>query len=111
MFKPFEQTSPSDDVLLVPQASKILPKDAILKTQLTKDITLNLPFLSSPHECRPSTRWQSRWHSLAAWAIHKNLSIDEQVEESKERVILKMGLSKTQDCLDRRSDCECSENS
>lgn len=32
-----------DDVLLVPAASDVLPHQVELKTQLTKDITLNIP--------------------------------------------------------------------
>ena len=36
-----------DDVLLVPRYSDILPKDASLKTQLTRDIQLNIPVLSA----------------------------------------------------------------
>ena len=36
-----------DDVLLVPQRSKILPKDTILKTRLTNDIKLNIPIMSA----------------------------------------------------------------
>ncbi|MEK7624079.1 MAG: IMP dehydrogenase [Patescibacteria group bacterium] len=84
MFKPFEQTLTFDDVLLVPQASKILPKDAILKTQLTKDITLNLPFLSSPMDTVTEHKMAIALAlSGGLGVIHKNLSIDEQVEEVK----------------------------
>src|SRR5687768_10651370 len=36
-----------DDVLLVPGASDILPSDANLSTQLTSEINLNIPILSS----------------------------------------------------------------
>src|SRR3546814_12402774 len=36
-----------DDVLLVPGASDILPSDANLATQLTSEISLNIPVLSS----------------------------------------------------------------
>ena len=36
-----------DDVLLVPQASDFTPNEADLKTKLTKDITLNIPLMSS----------------------------------------------------------------
>ena len=35
-----------DDVLLKPGLSKILPKDAVLKTDLTKKISLNIILLS-----------------------------------------------------------------
>ena len=36
-----------DDVLLVPQASEILPRDVKLNTCLTKDIKLNIPLISA----------------------------------------------------------------
>ena len=36
-----------DDVLLVPAASNVLPHQVELKTQLTRDITLNIPMISS----------------------------------------------------------------
>ena len=40
-----------DDVLLIPQASNVLPNEVSLKTQLTDKIKLNLPLMSAP--------WQS----------------------------------------------------
>ena len=36
-----------DDVLLVPAHSNVLPKNVSLKTQLTKDISLNIPLVSA----------------------------------------------------------------
>jgi IMP dehydrogenase len=36
-----------DDVLLVPARSDVLPKDAILKTRLTRKIELNIPLISA----------------------------------------------------------------
>ena len=36
-----------DDVLLVPAASDVLPYQVDLKTQLTRDISLNIPMISS----------------------------------------------------------------
>lgn len=82
MFQPFESTLTFDDVLLVPQHSRILPADANLKTQLTVDIKLNLPFLSAPMD----TVTQAKMAISMALAggigiIHKNLSIDEQAQD------------------------------
>ena len=56
-----------DDVLLVPARSSVLPKEADLKTQLTKNIALNLPLLSaamdtvteSQHGYRAGTAWRT----------------------------------------------------
>src|SRR5699024_5380723 len=36
-----------DDVLLLPAHSNVLPKDASLKTRLTRDIELNIPLISA----------------------------------------------------------------
>ena len=36
-----------DDVLLVPAASDVLPRDVVLDTYLTKKIKLNIPIISS----------------------------------------------------------------
>ena len=45
--QPFRQALTFDDVLLVPRKSKILPSDVDLKTNLTKNIMLNIPILSA----------------------------------------------------------------
>jgi IMP dehydrogenase len=37
-----------DDVLLLPGYSKVLPKDVDISTQLTQNIKLNCPLISSP---------------------------------------------------------------
>ncbi|MFH2029889.1 MAG: IMP dehydrogenase, partial [Bacteroidota bacterium] len=34
-----------DDILLIPAKSNILPKEAVLKSFLTREIELNIPFL------------------------------------------------------------------
>ena len=36
-----------DDVLLVPAKSDVLPKDVDISTNLTRDIKLNVPIMSS----------------------------------------------------------------
>ena len=36
-----------DDVLLVPQQTRILPNETDLRTRLTREISLNIPLLSS----------------------------------------------------------------
>ena len=42
-----EQALTFDDILLVPAHSTVLPKEVSLETQLTKNITLNIPLLSA----------------------------------------------------------------
>ena len=44
---PFTQAYTFDDVLLVPQYSKVLPSAVDLKTRLTPKITMNIPLLSA----------------------------------------------------------------
>ena len=36
-----------DDVLLIPQASEVIPSEVVLKTRLTKKLELNVPILSA----------------------------------------------------------------
>jgi len=82
MFSQFEETLTFDDVLLVPQHSSILPKDAVLHTQLTNEIKLKLPFLSAPMDTVTESKMAIAMAlSGGIGIIHKNLSIDEQVKE------------------------------
>ena len=71
-----------DDVLLIPAASDILPNQVELKTQLTRDITLNIPMISSGMDTVTESRMaiaMAREGGLGV--IHKNMSIEEQAHE------------------------------
>lgn len=71
-----------DDVLLVPAASDVLPYEVNLKTQLTRDITLNIPMISSGMDTVTESRMaiaMAREGGLGV--IHKNMSIEEQAHE------------------------------
>ncbi|MDY5482451.1 MAG: IMP dehydrogenase [Veillonella caviae] len=71
-----------DDVLLVPAASDVLPHEVNLKTQLTRDITLNIPMISSGMDTVTESRMaiaMAREGGLGV--IHKNMSIEEQAHE------------------------------
>ncbi len=68
-----------DDVLLVPQYSNVLPKDANLSTKLTDTIKLNIPLISAAMDTVTEAGLaiaMAREGGLGI--IHKNLSIDEQ---------------------------------
>lgn len=68
-----------DDVLLIPNHSVTLPKNVDLRTNLTKDITLQIPLISAAMdtvtECRLAIA-MAREGGIGI--IHKNLTIDEQ---------------------------------
>lgn len=71
-----------DDVLLVPSYSDFLPKDAELKTQLTKTLSLNLPILSSAMDTVTEHRLAiSLAQEGGIGIIHKNMSIESQANE------------------------------
>ena len=68
-----------DDVLLIPQASSVLPHEVDLRTSLTKDIHLNLPLISAAMDTVTESRMaiaMAREGGLGI--IHKNMSIEEQ---------------------------------
>ena len=45
-----------DDVLLVPAYSNVLPRNVSLRTQLTRNINLNIPLLSAAMDTVTETR-------------------------------------------------------
>ncbi len=68
-----------DDVLLIPQASNVLPHEVDLRTRLTKNINLNLPLISAAMDTVTESRMaiaMAREGGLGI--IHKNMSIEEQ---------------------------------
>jgi len=70
-----------DDVLLVPSYSEILPKQVNPKTQLTKTISLEIPFLSAAMdtvtESEMAIAMAREWW---IWIVHKNMSIKDQAK-------------------------------
>ncbi len=71
-----------DDVLLVPQASSILPADADTRTRLTKRIELGIPLLSAAMDTvteAPLAIAMAQAGGIGV--IHRNLDIDRQAEE------------------------------
>jgi IMP dehydrogenase len=71
-----------DDVLLVPAYSDILPREVNVATKLTKDITLNIPLLSSAMDTvTEATLAIALAREGGIGILHKNMSIENQVEE------------------------------
>ncbi len=71
-----------DDVLLIPAKSEVLPNTVSLKTKLTKNIELNIPFLSAAMDTVTEAKLAialARQGGLGF--IHKNMSIEEQAAE------------------------------
>ncbi len=71
-----------DDLLLLPAKSQVLPREVDVSTYLTKDIKLNIPFISAAMD----TITESRMAIAMAveggiGIIHKNMSIEKQSEE------------------------------
>lgn len=71
-----------DDVLLVPSFSKVLPKDVILKTKLTRNIVLNTPIVSAAMDTvTESSLAIAIAQQGGIGVIHKNMTIEEQALE------------------------------
>jgi len=71
-----------DDVLVIPQASEVLPKDVSVATQLAPNIRLNIPMISAAMDTVTEFRMaiaMAREGGLGI--IHKNMSIEEQASQ------------------------------
>lgn len=68
-----------DDVLLVPGPSDILPSDANLSTQLTSEISLNIPVLSSAMDTVTEADMAILMAQIGGIGVlHRNLTVEEQ---------------------------------
>lgn len=70
-----------DDVLLTPAFSDVLPREVSVKTQLTKNLELNVPIISAGMDTvteAPMAISMARQGGLGI--IHKSMSIEEQAE-------------------------------
>ena len=71
-----------DDVLLVPAYSDVLPREVDISTRLTKDITLNIPLLSAAMDTvTEATLAIALAREGGIGILHKNMSIEQQVEQ------------------------------
>lgn len=71
-----------DDVLLVPQKSEVLPSQVSTKTFLTKDISLNIPIMSSAMDTVTEAKMAiSMARQGGIGIIHKNMSIEDQAKQ------------------------------
>ena len=71
-----------DDVLLQPRRSSVLPNQVNIQTQLTKDITLNIPILSAAMDTVTESRMAiAMAQNGGLGVIHKNFDISTQASE------------------------------
>ncbi|MBW6186461.1 IMP dehydrogenase, partial [Pseudomonas aeruginosa] len=71
-----------DDVSLVPRKSSVLPSDVDLRTKLTNNISLNIPFLSSAMDTVTESRMAIAMAKEGGMGIiHKNITIEDQRKE------------------------------
>ncbi len=71
-----------DDVLLIPAYSEVLPKTVELKTRFSRNITLNVPFVTAAMDTVTESQMAiaiAREGGIGV--IHKNMPIDEQARQ------------------------------
>lgn len=71
-----------DDVLLVPRKSNVLPREADVRTRLTREIDLNVPLLSAAMDTVTESEMAiALAREGGIGIVHKNMSIRQQAEE------------------------------
>jgi len=71
-----------DDVLIVPAASSVLPREVSTSTRLTRTISINIPILSAAMDTVTEARLAiALAREGGIGIIHRNLSIEDQAQE------------------------------
>jgi IMP dehydrogenase len=82
-----------DDVLLQPGYSEVLPREVDLSTQLTREITLNIPILSAAMDTVTEARLAIALAQEGGLGIvHKNMSIEAQARQVSQVKIFESGI-------------------
>ena len=68
-----------DDVLLIPKASKVLPNDVDTSTNVTSQISLNIPLMSSAMDTVTEEKMAIAMAQAGGLGVlHRNLTIERQ---------------------------------
>ena len=79
-----EEALTFDDVLLIPAFSNVLPKEVVVSTKFSRNITLNMPLLSAAMDTvTESAMAIAMAREGGIGIIHKNMSIQRQAQEVK----------------------------
>ena len=95
-----------DDVLLIPRYSNVLPADTDISLNLTKKISLKVPFLSSAMDTVTESQMAiAMANSGGIGVIHRNLNIKKQAEEvfnvKKKKLIVGAAVGTNKEDIDR----------
>jgi len=97
-----------DDVSLVPAYSNVLPRDVDLTTRFSRQLKLNIPIVSAAMDTVTEARLAIAMAQMGGLGIvHKNLSIDQQVEQV--RVVKKFEAGVIRDPITVRPDASVRE--
>ena len=71
-----------DDVLLLPDASEVIPSEVNTSTQLTRNISINVPILSAAMDTVTEARMAvAMARQGGVGVLHRNLSIEDQAQQ------------------------------
>ena len=71
-----------DDVLLLPDASEIIPSEVDTSSQLTRNIRLNIPLISAAMDTVTEARMAIAMARQGGMGVlHRNLSIEDQAQQ------------------------------
>lgn len=71
-----------DDILLLPARSKVLPREVEINSSLTREIKLNIPFLSAAMDTVTESQMAIAMAAQGGIGmIHKNMTIEKQADE------------------------------
>jgi IMP dehydrogenase len=71
-----------DDVLILPAKSDVIPAEAMIRTRLSRNISLSIPLISSAMDTVTESRMAIALSQQGGMGIiHRNMSIEKQAEE------------------------------